>query len=549
MGMYDDILNETPKKAKRGTYDDILENDTSTLRNVLGGVAQGAANIGSTLLAPIDYLHKVAPWYLKPELGMQGRRQAVKEGIDAAGADRESVSFAIPKLATEVAGTMGVGGLLARGVSAVPAASRYAPGLAKALETGGFRLGTPAATTLAGKAGNAALRAGAGATVGGVQTGIVSPEDAGTGALVGGAMPGALKAAGKAGTLAKKGGSALVRNVIGTTTGVGGDAVGAAYQAGKAGNRAFVEHMRGGSADDIVAQAREAIGNMRAERAAAYRSGMVEIGNDKSVIDIAPITKAVNGIKSLGSYKGQQINKNAAGTVDDITNTVNKWASLDPAEYHTPEGLDALKRALGDIRDATQFGTPARRAADSAYNAVKAEINKQAPNYAKVMKDYTDASEALREVEKAFSTGEKASKDTTLRKLLSVMRNNVNTNFGNRKELAQRLTENGASDLMPSIAGQAMSSPTPRGLQGLAATGSAVAGMTNPLFWATLPFQSPRLMGETAYGLGRLSGGSGRAAAAGGNAVRQSLPQGLLSQQELDAVLRSFPLLSISTSP
>lgn len=546
MGAYDDILNETPKKAKRGTYDDILEGNGSTLGDIVGGLTRSGMGVVSNLMRPLEAM---IPGGNDFNSGHKQRMDRVEGRFKAKGYDTNSLAFKGGKLAGDVAITAPVGGALAAGAKYVPGLTKAVPGVEMALRTGGFRLGTPAATTLAGKAGNAALRAGAGAAVGGAQTGLVNLDDTGTGAVVGGAMPAALKVAGKAGSLAKQGGSALVRNVVGMSTGAGGDAVGAAYQAGKAGNRAFVDHMRGGSADDIVAQAREAIGNMRAERAAAYRSGMVDIGNDMSVIDFTPISKAINGIRSMGSYKGQQINKNAAGTVDDITNTVNKWASLDPSEYHTPEGLDALKRALGDIRDATQFGTPARRAADSAYNAVKAEINKQAPSYAKVMKDYTDASEALREVEKAFSTGEKASKDTTLRKLLSVMRNNVNTNFGNRMELAQRLSDNGAPDLLPSIAGQAMSSNTPRGLQGLAATGAGVAGLSNPAFLAALPFQSPRLMGEAAYGLGRLTGGAGNIATAGGNAVRNSLPPGLLSQQEIETVLRSFPLLSISTSP
>jgi hypothetical protein len=162
----------------------------------------------------------------------------------------------------------------------------------------------------------------------------------------------------------------------------------------------------------------------------------------------------------MGSFKGQVINKNAAGTVDEVSGLVNQWKALDPAEYHTPEGLDALKKAIGDIRDSVQFGTPGRKAADTAYNAVKAQIDFQAPTYAKVMKDYSQASDALTEVEKALSLGNKAAADTSMRKLQSLMRNNVNTNYGNRLDLAKKLEEKGA-DILPAVAGQAASSMTP----------------------------------------------------------------------------------------
>jgi len=544
-----DVLKYAQGQWQAQPAQEAPKQNAGTLANIGMGGIQGAADIGATLKAPLDYVQDLInrampnPAIPNEQPTNQKRRADIAEFFQN-NADPESTAFQLSRLGTQIAGTAGVPGALAK--TAAPVLGRVAPTVAPklvtALESGGFKIGQKA-TTLPGKLANAAIRTGAGATVGATQAGLVNPDDAGIGAVIGGAMPGAFKVAGEAGKLAKRGTSALIRNTIGLATGTGGDAVSVAYQSGKAGNRAFLENMRGASADDIVAQAKEAIGNMRAERAAAYRSGMVDIKADKTVIDFAPINKAVAKISALGSFKGQQINKNAAGTVDDIAETVNKWANLDPAEFHTPEGLDALKQALGDIRDATQFGTPARRAADQAYNAVKGEINKQAPAYAKVMKEYTEASEALKEVEKAFSTGEKAAKDTTLRKLLSVMRNNVNTNFSNRKELAQTLVDNGAKDLFPSIAGQAMSSPTPRGLQQLAMTGSAVAGVSNPAFWATLPLQSPRLMGNAAYGLGRAAGATANAGKQAAGKIGTAAP-GLLADDL--ALLRTLPLITLS---
>lgn len=523
--------DESIAHARSGVVDDV--------KNIVGGLTRSGMGVVSNLMRPIE---AVIPGGNDFDSGHKERMGRVADRFKSQGYDQNALAFQGAKLAGDVAITAPVGGALAAGAKLVPGVAKTA--IPAALRSGGFSLGKPAATTAAGRAGDLALRTAGGATTGAASAGLIDMDTAGTGAVIGGAMPGAVRVAGKVGGAVKKGAGALTRNTLGLVTGTGGEAVGAAYQAGKSGNKAFLDNMRGKvSADDLVTQAKGALQNMRAERGAAYRSGMADIRADRSVMDFTPISKAMDDVSAMGSFKGQQINKNASGTVQELADTVNNWRNLDPAEYHTPEGLDALKQAIGDIRDSTQFGTPARRAADSVYNAVKGEISRQAPTYSRVMKDYSEASEALREVEKSLSLGEKASKDTALRKLLSIMRNNVNTNFGNRGDMAQRLVDSGARDLLPAIAGQSMTSATPRGLQGLAATGSAVAGMSNPAFWATLPLQSPRLMGEAAYGLGRAASAPATAL----NTVGQS---GLLGPQFLEqsqAVLRTLPLLTLSS--
>jgi hypothetical protein len=120
-------------------------------------------------------------------------------------------------------------------------------------------------------------------------------------------------------------------------------------------------------------------------------------------------------------------------------------------------------------------------------------------------------------MEKTLSLNPKASVDTSLRKLQSVMRNNVNTNYGKRADLVKLLKEHGATHIIAKLAGQALSSIEPRGLSrmvaGLSAAGGAgvlgagVLGLANPLMAVPLAgqlaMQSPRLMGEAAYLGGR----------------------------------------------
>jgi len=454
----------------------------STIKNLAGGLARGAGSIGATLLSPLDAaaraLNQGNPVEIGgvPVLGMD-RRKLMDEAMQSMGVNRDSIAYQGGKLGAEVAGTAGMGGALARGLM-------FAPKLASAVASGG----------MVAPGANLATRMAGGAITGGASGALINPDDAALSAGVGAALP----LVGPAAGLARK----AAKNVLGTSTGAGAETFSTAYRAGKEGIDTFLNNMRGTvPMTDVLDSAKEALARMRIDRGDQYRSGMIDISNDKTVIDFAPIDNAIKSLQKMGSYKGQVINKNAAGTVDEVSGLVNQWKSLDPAEYHTPEGLDALKKAIGDVRDSTQFGTPGRKAADTAYNAVKAQIDMQAPTYSKVMRDYSQASSTLQEIERALSLGNKAAADTSMRKLQSLMRNNVNTNYGNRLNLARRLEEGGA-DIMPAVAGQAASSVTPRGLQGLAASGAGLASLANPSTLAALPFMSPRLMGELVYGLG-----------------------------------------------
>ena len=493
--------------------------------NAGAGLVRGAGSIGSTILSAGDLLTRLSPQGLQADLIRQAsqgnkpsiggvfsgvresdtqRRNAMDSGLRDMGAETDSMLYGGGKLAGEIAGTAGAGGALGNVLGRTALATK-APAVLDAIRTSGM--------TANGLTGLKSLvpRMIGGGIAGGTAAGMINPNDAATGAAFGAALPPSLMALGKAGQLARRGVSTAAKNAVGVTTGAGSETFGTAYKAGKEGGTSFIDNMRGNvPMTDVLDSAKDALSKMRVDRGNQYRSGMIDIGNDKSIIDFAPIDKVAQSLKTMGSFKGQVINKNAAGTVDDISGVINQWKNLDPAEFHTPEGLDALKKSIGDIRDATQFGTPGRKAADTAYNSVKAQIELQAPTYAKVMKDYSQASQALNEIEKSLSLGNKAAADTSMRKLQSLMRNNVNTNYGNRLDLARTLEDQGA-DILPAIAGQAASSFTPRGLQGLAASGAGIASFMNPATLAALPFASPRLMGEAAYGLGAMNRGVGNA--------------------------------------
>jgi hypothetical protein len=174
------------------------------------------------------------------------------------------------------------------------------------------------------------------------------------------------------------------------------------------------------------------------------------------------------------------------------------------------------------------------------------------------MRDYSKASDLLDEITRTLSLGDKKAKDTAIRKLQSLMRNNAQTNYGNRLTMAQELEQKGGVSLMPALAGQTMNTWTPRGMTGAitkAAFPFAGGGlaMTNPYMLPLLalgaPFTSPRTMGEALYGLGSMSR-AGHSVLDPTASFIGKVGGGLLGPAQLDptAFMRTVPL-AISASP
>ena len=333
---------------------------------------------------------------------------------------------------------------------------------------------------------------------------------AGTGGQLAAGVAGALSPTLAARALPAIGGK--VADVVGGLgTHTGGESLRQAARAGLKGGdiqKAFTENMRGNvPMDDVLNTAKSNLQNMGAQRATAYRQGMAQVSGDKTILDFTGIDDAISKSAGIATYKGQVKNTQAAKALQDISEEVNTWKSLDPNEFHTPEGLDALKQKIGGIVESIPFEQKtARTVAGNIYNSIKSEITKQAPVYSKVMKGYSEASDQIKEIERALSLGGKASTDTAMRKLQSLMRNNVNTNYGNRLDLAKSLEQQGGNEILPALAGQSLSSLTPRGLGGAVGAGLGMGGyaMGGPaLAVPTLLAQSPRLMGETALKLGQ----------------------------------------------
>ena len=361
------------------------------------------------------------------------------------------------------------------------------------------------------------LRAsGKSALVGGA-TGVLTPEETGlspaefakekalgTGinTAIGAVIPGGVQLA----KYVSKG----VPYVLGGTTGAGSQAFKEAYKAGQQGNTKLLENMRGEvSAEEVLNDAKTALANMRATRQDVYRQGIETTKKGQIFYKFEPIENKLN--EELKTLKVSNLGKEMPlvgeaelNKVNELKTEVEKWKKT--PELWTASGLDGLKRRLDAIYPENL--PQAQRIISAVRNKVYDHIVSLDPNYAKTMKAYEEAIKMEQQIEKSLSLGKKTANDTAIRKLLSLSRNNANTNFGYRQELANTLQTQGGKNLEPALAGQALNSIAPKGLVArgsLSGLGITSAGTLNPALLGLAPLTSPRLMGESAYKAGQLS--------------------------------------------
>lgn len=306
----------------------------------------------------------------------------------------------------------------------------------------------------------------------------------------------------------------------GMLTGTGGKDLSKAYQTGTIGGeaaQAFRENLRQQQPfENVVSDARRALFNLKQEREAHYNQAMDSMPGADKPISFEPIDAALKRMEAVRTTYGVSTSPSTQATRDLIRNTVEDWkakSALDP-RLQTVRGMDGLKKRISDIWENLPEETPQRAVAGQARHAVRDAISNAAPEYGKAMQAFEKETNQLDELKRTLSLGDRATIDTSLRKLQSTMRDNVNTNYGQRQKLVDVLEQHGAPNLTAALAGQSLSSIRPRGLANitdpmvLAAMGASAATL-HPASLAALlltPAMSPRVAGEAAHGLGRISG-------------------------------------------
>lgn len=310
-----------------------------------------------------------------------------------------------------------------------------------------------------------------------------------------------IQAAGATGRVART----AIPAITGMTTGAGGEAIQQAFTAGREGGEQqsrFQANMRG--EEDLNAVVEDSMAAMRAlrqDRSSNFASRKSNLELEKIPVDMDAVAQSFANFAESFKYENvSELSPKAQMKMAEIGKIISDW-QRSPG-LHTAKGLDILKRRIDSAYPEGINPGDSAMVAARARDIVYKEITTQVPDYRAVMKPYEEAIRLEKEMQKALSLGKNSSADTILRKLQSVMRNNVNANFGQRLSLVEKLDDAGDYFLIPRLAGQSLNNIAPRGLQALGATGVAGSGLTNPASLAMLPFMSPRLMGEAANAAG-----------------------------------------------
>lgn len=157
----------------------------------VGRVAMGAQHYAGKALEAVG-LDQAGRWLVDD--AAQGRAKLAGEVAPYKAAN--PMTTGAGELGGEILATLPVGGILG-GAAKAAGATR----LGTAIATGGATTGATVASGLAPAAANMGVRMAGGAVAGGAAAGLIDPDSAGTGALVGGALPPTMKAVGLGATV------------------------------------------------------------------------------------------------------------------------------------------------------------------------------------------------------------------------------------------------------------------------------------------------------------------------------------------------------------
>jgi hypothetical protein len=301
------------------------------------------------------------------------------------------------------------------------------------------------------------------------------------------------------------------------TSGVGDEAIKQAYKAGREGGEAldsFTTNLRNsdtGAALQILEDAQTNLQTIKADRAKAYKEGMAAVSKKPQIMDF----KLIDDIFNNADFKSRIFGQGTSGIVlssvkdvyKDINDVVKQYRDVNA---NSLLDFDDMKRSINSLRSKYQNNNEALGLINDLSKKIGDEVKKASPEYAKIMKSYEEASELLYEIQHSLSLGRKKPAEVALKKLLSTMRNNVSTNYGQRVTLVEKLQEAGGKDLLSALAGNELSSVFPRGLRGVTASGGlGLLGAAGGLTLGAIPslaLSSPRLVGEAA----KLAGSTAR---------------------------------------
>lgn len=319
---------------------------------------------------------------------------------------------------------------------------------------------------------------------------------------------------GKAGGSAKRAIQKGATELIGETTGVGGGA------AERAINRSddFKTGLKGEkTAKEVVDDAKSLMHQLSEKKRQSYLTNMENAEGFANTADLSNIQRSLresfdnfgvsgrigdDGSLFLERGRNTKLDKAGISELNNIYDEIAGWQKR-VGDNVTYKDLDNLKGLLdktySENSDVRAFVAKVRK-------SISNELNANVDGYASAMSEYQKYLDIEHDL-KALSLTDKASTDTTLKKLSSTFRKN----FEGRTEAIKAAQEVGLDfdKVMDTVAGMQMSPLLARGLMGkmsitsgIAGTAAGIAGIVNPKIVLMLAGTSPRVMAQTLGFLG-----------------------------------------------
>jgi rubrerythrin len=294
----------------------------------------------------------------------------------------------------------------------------------------------------------------------------------------------------------------------GVLSGSGATPLRTAFREGLEGGDTVLKSMRGTAveAEEVVRKAHNQMKNLAQERLDLYRANKDKWTGMNNKIDFSETMSLWKNKRAKAeTHRGFQRVWDATekGKIEKLGKILKRFEKN--KAIHDAEGFDVLKQTLYEVNINPAEHKVANKLRNELYDNIRNKIKDEIPEYAKAMDDYQQALNLEKQLEKTLSLGVNAPVDTTLRKLQSAMRDNVNAGLGHREKLLKELDKSG--EIFDTLAGQALNPKTPRGIArlgaGLAGVGMQAGGM-NPTLGAVMLAQSPRLTGEAARLAGKV---------------------------------------------
>lgn len=331
-----------------------------------------------------------------------------------------------------------------------------------------------------------------------------------------------------------EGAASMGKDILGYSTGTGRRAIDGTLRTARIGTkegiRAMAEGVKAGSVNEARAL-EDIMSNLYKARdmmAETYQSQLSKLKSD--TLDTERIGEILKkqiskfnlelSQKKLGkgnladeTYLGYNLGSIAPGSpaaleIEAYIKEALNWGK-DPRQTFDVLGLDTIKKRLSDIfpesPKARAFVTPIQNAIVDALNKV--------PGYKEMTSTYEEFSSLLTDVKQTLSIGGSASRDTAIRKLTNMLKNN----HEHKEDVLRALLEiTGDTTTLPKLVGVSMSSAMPRGIAGVA--------------------QSINLS-MNAYDIGRLAGRLSTIVVSSPRVVHEFLKAVGLTQRQIDKVI------------